>query len=155
MEIDAQAARDKVSHALRFAARQQKKTPIEQSDDNSSQGSSGDEASNDTAPIPPPPMPARQEMERNTTNVEELFAAFDQTLTGPIVDEPLDHQRPIRRDSARLLLSFLSTVDFDDDEETEETSLVGQSFSFDLGLDYTSTTNVDLHDHTVTQWAAC
>mmetsp|Transcript_8785 Transcript_8785/g.16768 ORF Transcript_8785/g.16768 Transcript_8785/m.16768 type:complete len:243 (+) Transcript_8785:119-847(+) len=151
VEIDGQAARDKVSHALRFAARQQKKTTDnEHSDDNSSQGSTDETSSITSASAPvPPPMPSRHEMERNTTNVEELFAAFEQTLAGPEIDEPLEHGRQIRRESSHLLLSFLASVDFDeydlqaeiDDQERQFLSMGAEGFHQE--------------HHAVTQWAAC
>ena len=151
VEIDAQAARDKVSHALRFAARQQKKTTtIDHSDDYSLQESS-DETSSTTSSTsePVPPMPTRHEMERNTTNVEELFAAFEQTLTGPDIDETVETRHAIRRESSRLLLSFLASVDFEeddlqaeiDDQERQILSMGTESFQQEL--------------HAVSQWAAC
>ena len=154
VEIDGQAARDKVSHALRFAARQQKKVAAEHSDDSASHASSEEEL----GAVPPPPMPGRQEIERDTTNVEKLFAAFDQTLTGTedehAVDEGHSTAGPVRRDSANLFLSFLSTVDFEEEEQQQQQQVpqeaVGSSFSFDLGLDLNSAA-----DHAVTQWAAC
>ena len=141
IEIDGQCARDKVSHALRFAARQQEKATTKAVSDDSASSCSEEEEET----VPPPPMPARQVLdERNTTNVEKLFAAFDQPLT-----EPCD--APVRRDSAHLLLSFLSTVDFEDEETAQEEAL-GASFSFDLGLDVSAAAALD---DAITQWAAC
>ena len=98
-------------------------------------------------------------MERNTTNVEELFAAFSQPLTGPTTpvetSPKADSKKPVRRDSAHLLLSFLSTIDFEEDMDEAHGAAVSQSFSFDLGMDFASSTTTTTVDHTVTQWAAC
>lgn len=159
VEVDAQACRDKVSHALRFAARQQKKS----SDESSSQGSIAE--ASDSVPIPPPPMPSRQEIDRTTTNVEELFAAFEQPLAGSIHmdDDMLDHSptKAPRRGSGHFLLSFLSSLDYNEEEMAKQANhtaaaLVHSSFSFDLELDLDST-NMELeHEHSaVTQWASC
>lgn len=160
VEIDSQAARDKVSHALRFAARQKKKTaPTEQQfDDSSSQGSYPDDASSSSSssvpPPPPPPMPARQQMERDTTNVEELFAAFEgQALTttsssniiDPVVEQR-HHEPAVRRDSANMLLSFLSKLDFD--FEDEDAFAFGETAANGVREGYSE-------QNAVTQWAAC
>ena len=156
VEIDGTAARDKVSHALRFAARQQKKIAKEQADENSSLGSSDDSTyeNDSTAAVPPPPpMPSRQEMERNTTNVEELFAAFDQTLTGPAVDDCLEFDRPVRRNSSRLWLNLLSS--FDMEEETHQAHTF-DSFSFDHQERQFLSTGITTASHDeVTQWTTC
>lgn len=154
VEIDGQAARDKVSHALRFAARQQKKTKAaEPSGDISSEESTIDETSSITSSsvdVPQPPlMPGRQEMERNTTNVEELFAAFEQTLAGPDLEEPSESYRPVRRESSHLLLSFLASVDFGEDDHQ---AAIDDEERLILAM---GTEGFQQEHHAVTQWAAC
>jgi len=153
VEIDGQAARDKVSHALRFAARQQKKTMTENenehSDDNSSQESIDENSSTLSATAAVPPMPGRQEMERNSTNVEELFAAFEQTLAGAEIEDPLETRCHIRRESSHLLLSFLASVDFDEDDLQAEIDDQERQF-LSMGGE-----GVQQEHHAVTQWAAC
>ena len=156
VEIDSQAARDKVSHALRFAARQQKKMAGEQSDDGSSQGSVDDASSNCSVPPPPPPMPGRQEMERNTTDVQELFKAFEQPLTGGLGgffhDQPTESRRSSRRESGRLMLSFLSSIDFED--EYDQTGAIA-AFSFDEQEKQILAAMGGGNQEEVTQWATC
>jgi hypothetical protein len=156
VEIDSQACRDKVSHALRFAAKQQKKIAIgEQSDESSSQGSMDDTSSScSTVPLPPPPMPGRQEMERDTTNVEELFKVFEHPLAAdPLAEAMGTARRASRRDSSRLLLSFLSTIDFGDDQV--EQAFTGPSFSFDEQERHILAAMGGNQYEEVTQWATC
>jgi hypothetical protein len=149
VEIDQMAARDKVSHALRFAARQKTKLQEQErsfhSDEASSSSSSIEQEQESSAA--PPALPPPKEIERISTNVDELFQGFE-NLTDPHPFQFNEAPRAsLRRDSARLLLSLLSSMDF-------ETS-VGEddnTFSFDaqerkfLGMDETEN---------VTQWAAC
>jgi hypothetical protein len=149
VEIDHMAARDKVSHALRFAARQKTKQQEQEraifSDEASSSSSSTEQEQE--SPMDQPTLPPPKEMERTSTNVEELFQGFDNLTDSQPLHFNASPRPSMRRDSARLLLSLLSSMDFE--------SSIGEddnTFSFDaqerqfLGMD---------ESESVTQWAAC